>query len=260
MHSRLVEILDEKHREVSRLKDMGLPPDSRAAEHGIRDFKGAISSRGRMGLIAEIKFASPSAGVIRKESDPLPIGRIYQSAGAAAISLLTDKKFFNGDLTNLISLKSAVALPVLRKDFIIDEIQVEESFLHGADALLLIARILSKQKLDALLAKSREFGLSVLTEVHDRADLQKAVDCGADIIGINNRDLDTFEVDVKTTMEIAPLVPEEIVLVSESGIKGAEDIRLLKNKGVNAVLVGSSLMQSDHLEQKTREMVGAGYV
>jgi len=155
-------------------------------------------------------------------------------------------------------LKGAISLPVLRKDFIIDEVQVKESFLYGADALLLIARILSVKKLLALLKMCRELGMAPLTEVHDRQDLDKALDCGAEIIGINNRDLDTFEVDLRTTFELAPLVPEGCITVSESGISSAGDIRLLKKCGVNAVLAGTSLMKSENIRLKTQELVLAG--
>jgi len=153
---------------------------------------------------------------------------------------------------------SAISLPILRKDFIIDAIQVRESFLFGADAILLIARILSHGQLKDLLAAANAFGLASLTEIHDRDDLEKAVECGAKIIGINNRNLDTFEVDIRTTIDLAPLVPEGCTVVSESGIMNGEDIRSLWDHPVQAVLVGSSLMKSDDLGAKARELVGAG--
>ena len=251
MHSILMDILAEKRREVSRLRKT-MPPLQ-------RDFKGAISLPGRVGLIAEIKFASPSAGVIREKADPIAIGRAYEQAGAAAVSLITDKQFFGGDPAHLPRLKGAISLPILRKDFIIDELRVKESLCYGADAVLLIARILSHQQLKGLLATSQELGLAALTEVHDGDDLEKAVDCGAAIIGINNRDLDTFEVNLQTTLELAPLVPEECVLVSESGIGSGEDIRALKSIGIRAVLVGSLLMKSNNVAAKTTELVDAGY-
>ena len=258
MHSRLVEILAEKLGEVKRLKKRGLPPERVIEEPGVRDFKGAISQQDRIGLIAEIKFASPSAGVISEASDPLAIGRVYDEAGAAAISLITDEKFFGGSLRYLPKLKRGVSLPLLRKDFIIDEIQVRESYLMGADAILLIARILSMQQLKDLLAACSELGLAALTEIHDRIDLDKASYCGAEIIGINNRDLDTFEVDIKTTLELAPLVPDRCIVVSESGIKTGKDIVSLKGCGVKAVLVGTSIMKSGDLAGKVRELVKAG--
>jgi len=183
---------------------------------------------------------------------------MYDEGGAAAISLLTDEKFFGGNLKNLTPLKKTVTLPILRKDFIIHEIQVREALLFGADAILLIVRILSGQQLKDLLAAAGESGLTVLTEVHDAAELETAIDCGAEIIGINNRNLDTFEVDIKTTLEIAPLVPDNHVVVSESGIFTAEDIGLVRRCGVQAVLVGTSIMKSDNPADKVKELVKAG--
>jgi len=261
MHRLLAEIIGEKKREVKLLRERwgslyqeGKPP------FPIRDFKGAISRPGQINLITEIKFASPSAGVIRKRKDPLRIGRIYEEAGAVAISLLTDRRFFGGDISHMPRLKSAVSLPILRKDFIIDEIQVRESLLYGADAVLLIARILSAQQLKELLAICEKFGLAPLTEVHDSRDLEKAIDCGAEIIGINNRDLDTFKVDLNTTIELANRVADnKYIIVSESGIENRKDIQLLKRSGVQAVLVGTSIMRSDDLAKKTRELVDASH-
>ncbi|HJX34626.1 MAG TPA: indole-3-glycerol-phosphate synthase, partial [Desulfatiglandales bacterium] len=193
MHKRLIQILEAKRKEVARLKDVALwGMDNELPT--LRDFKAAISIPGRISLIAEIKFASPSAGLIREKTDPCSIGRIYEDAGAAAISLLTDKEFFHGDLDNLPLLKKSVSIPILRKDFIIDEIQVRESYYYGADAILLIARILTMEQLKDLINLCHEMKLTPLTEVHDMEDLEKAIECGADVIGINNRDLDTFEV------------------------------------------------------------------
>jgi indole-3-glycerol phosphate synthase len=223
-----------------------------------RDFKAAISIPQKIGLIAEIKFASPSAGLIRKKADPIFIGRIYQDAGAAAISLLTDQRFFEGDLEQLPRLKKAVSLPILRKDFIIDEVQVREAFFYGADAILLIARILSRQQLAEYIALCRNLDMTPLTEVHSRDDLEKAVAGGAEIIGINNRDLDSFKVDINTTLKLAPLIPAHCVGISESGIAGEEDIIALKTTGIHAVLVGSSLMRSKDLALRTKEIVNAG--
>ncbi len=260
MHSRLIEIIDEKKREVAQLKQKGLPAESPAEGLKTRDFKAALASQDRTDLIAEIKFASPSAGVIREKSDPLAIGRMYGEAGAAAISLLTDKNFFGGDLNNLVPLKNAVALPILRKDFIIDEIQIKEALLFGADAILLIVRILTKKQFKELLSAANESGLAVLTEIHDRADLETAIDSEAEIIGINNRDLDTFEVNIKTTLELAPLVPENRVVVSESGIITSQDIATVREGGVHAVLVGTSIMKSNDPAEKVRELVRAGKV
>jgi indole-3-glycerol phosphate synthase len=252
------EILANKLSEVENLRKRGLFTSRKNDLPPIRDFKAAISLPGRIGLIGEIKFASPSVGIIREKMDPCTIGRIYENAGAVAVSLLTDNRFFGGNLDDLPRLKKAISLPILRKDFIIDEIQVRESFLYGADAVLLIARILSKERLKELIALCKELGLTPLTEIHDRNDLEKAVDCGAEIIGINNRNLETFEVCLHTTLDLAPLVPKKCITVSESGIFNKEDIQLLRRSGVRAILVGTSLMESKDMARKTRELVDSG--
>jgi indole-3-glycerol phosphate synthase len=258
MHSQLKKIVSEKKKEIWELKkrtkalsepDLGAQP---------RDFKKAVNQSGKISLIAEIKFASPSAGVIRERVDPVVIGRLYEEAGARAISLITDRSFFGGDLLHLPLLKEALSLPILRKDFILDEVQLRESREFGADAVLLIARILDQEKLAVLLDRCRQLGMAALVEVHDRSDLEKALICGAEIIGINNRDLDTFEVNLKTTLDLASLVPQGVVRVGESGIRDKEDIRLLRKAVIQAVLVGTTLMKSENLLEKTKELVQAG--
>jgi len=258
MRPGLLEILAEKRKEVDELKRAGLPLETHIRETPVRDFKGAISSPDTISLIAEIKFASPSAGIIRTDGDPLAIARTYEEAGAAAISFLTDKKFFGGDLHFLPQLKRSVSLPVLRKDFILDAIQIRESYLWGADAVLLIARILSAPQLKELLDTCRELRLGAVTEIHDRNDLEKALECGAEIIGINNRNLDTFEVDLNTTAALAHFVPARHTVVCESGINSGRDIRLLRENNVRAVLVGTSIMKSIDVGAKVRELVCAG--
>jgi indole-3-glycerol phosphate synthase len=259
MHCFLEKILDVKRREIEEQKRRGLPAISSMGGHnGIRDFKTAVSFKERVGLIAEIKFSSPSAGRIRPVSDPAEIARMYEEMGAAAISVLTDKTFFSGDIRYLSRVKAAVSLPVLRKDFILDPFQVEESYIHNADAVLLIARLLSPQSLRLLLSACREYGMSALTEIHDGKDLDKALQCGADVIGINNRNLDTFEVNLATTRELAMSIPADVVLVSESGFKGREDIEAIKDVGIHSVLVGSAIMGSADPASKTKELVDAG--
>ena len=258
MNSRLGEILTEKREEVHRLRKSGLPWNRVRDPSPARDFLGAISVPDRVNLIAEIKFASPSAGIIRKEENPLIIGQTYEEAGAAAISLLTDKRFFNGSLEVLPQLKKAVSLPVLRKDFILDEIQVRESSMYGADAILLIVRLLSQRQLRSLMNLCKDLGMATLVEVHDRKDLEKALESDAKIIGINNRNLETFEVDIRTSMTLAPLVPNRHITVSESGISNGKDIQSLMRSGINAVLVGSSIMKNDDVFGKARELVLAG--
>ncbi|MDX1708213.1 MAG: indole-3-glycerol phosphate synthase TrpC [Desulfobacterales bacterium] len=257
MHQRLNEILAQKRDEVTRLK-RSMPHNRDNERPPLRDFKSAISIPQQVNLIAEIKFASPSAGLIREKADPVAIGRIYEEAGAAAISLLTDQRFFKGDIAQLPRLKKAISLPILRKDFIIDAIQIREAFLYGADALLLIARILSQQQLAEYIMLCRKLGMAPLTEVHSKEDLEKAVASGAEIIGINNRDLDNFIVDMNTTFELAPLIPNHCVGVCESGVSGEEDIVALKTTSIHAVLVGSSLMQSEDPGLKTQKIVRAG--
>jgi len=259
MHPRLKEILTHKRSEVENLRKRGLPSTGRKDFSSVRDFKNAISKPDRIGLIAEIKFSSPSAGVIRERTDPCAIGRMYEETGVSAISLLTDSRFFGGDLNDLPRLKQAVSLPLLRKDFILDEIQVRESFLYGADAILLIARILSREVLKKLNAVSKALGLTPLTEIHDRDDLEKAVEGGAEVIGINNRDLDTFKVSLQATLDLAPLIPKGCIKVSESGISGKEEIGLLRSVGIQAALVGTSIMKSEEMMTQLRELACACY-
>jgi indole-3-glycerol phosphate synthase len=257
VHPRLKDILVHKRSEVENLRKKGLLSTGRKSFPVVRDFKKAVSRPDRIGLIAEIKFASPSAGVIRERTDPCAIGRMFEENRVSAISLLTDSRFFGGDLNDLPRLKDAVSVPILRKDFILDQIQVRESFLYGADAILLIARILSREELKELIAVSKEFGLTPLTEIHDRNDLEKAVGGGAEVIGINNRDLDTFDVSLQTTLDLAPLIPKGCIKVSESGISGKEEIGLLTSAGIQAVLVGTSIMKNGEMTTKLRELARA---
>ena len=257
MNSRFGEILAEKRKEVNRLRSEGTLRHRSFGASSLRDFKTAISVPNRISLIGEIKFASPSAGIIHERLDPLVIGRTYEQAGVAAVSLVTDSKFFGGNLEDLPRLKKGIPLPILRKDFIVDEVQVKESFLWGADAILLIARILSSRQLKDLLSMCEGLGMAALTEVHDQNDLDKALECGAGIIGINNRDLTTFRVDLKTTLNLAPLVPEGHVIVSESGFQNKEDMSLVKQAGIHAVLVGTALMKSKDPGSQARELISA---
>jgi len=258
MDPRLAGILAQKQKEAEALKDEGVSTEMDADIPPVRDFRGALSREGRITLIAEIKFASPSAGVILRDHDPVQIARIYEGAGAGAVSLLTDRRFFHGDIRHLPRIRRAISLPVLRKDFIMDPIQVEESMRLGADAILLIAGILSPNRLKELLTMARGSGMACLTEVHNRDELESAIECGADIIGINNRDLTTFVVDIHTTLDLAPLIPDGCIRVSESGISSHEEIRRLRQSNIHAVLVGTSLMKARDIGAKTRELVDAG--
>ena len=252
VHSKLLEILKENEEEIKglrkkRFRYLNLPK---------RDFSKAISKNG-INLIAEIKFASPSAGKIRDDMSAVEIAKIYDQEGVSAISVLTEKRFFKGDIGLIPEVKRAVSIPILRKDFILDPIQIEEAKAYGADAVLLISRILSYESLRDLIRLSKEMDLSALVEVHDEEDIKKAIDAGAEIIGINNRDLSTFHVDINTTIRLLPHIPEGFVIVSESGIEKREDIELLEKTGrVNAVLVGTSIMKSKDIRKKIRELSG----
>jgi len=221
----------------------------------IRSFKSAISGFDKVNLIAEIKKASPSRGVIREDFNPSAIAEIYEQNGVSAISVLTDKKFFQGDLSFLKIVRSVTSkTPILRKDFIIDEYQIFQSRLFGADAILLIANVLDLQKLNMLISIARGIGLDCLVEVHNENDLNKAIASDAEIIGINNRDLNTFTVDLKTTADLVRLIPDDKIVVSESGISSSKNVEFLKKLRVNAMLVGESLMASKDIAKKIKQL------
>jgi indole-3-glycerol phosphate synthase len=209
----------------------------------VRDFEGMLRRPG-MQIIAEVKKASPSAGIIRADFDPVAIARIYEQHGAACISVLTDGPFFQGDVRYLDLIRDQVSLPLLRKDFILERYQLLEARLAGADAALLIAEILPGELLAQLHRQARELGLHVLVELHDAEQLPRVLDCGATLIGINNRDLRRFETRLEHTLELAGKVPGDRCLVSESGIKTHADLKRLKEAGVKAVLVGETLMRA----------------
>ena len=222
----------------------------------LRSFKEAISKPNNINLIAEIKRASPSQGLIRKDFNQVEIAKIYQEAGAAAISILTDEKFFQGKLNFLPEVKKVVALPLLRKDFIIDEYQIYESRAYGADALLLIASTLSEAQMNEFLSLSHDLGMDCLVEVHEGEELEKVLEAPAEIIGINNRNLSTLQVDLSTTQRLRKLIPADKIVISESGIRNREDVLQLANGKINAILVGESLLRSTDIKEKIRELVG----
>lgn len=211
------------------------------------------NNAGLPAVIAEIKKASPSKGVIRHDFDPQAIARSYESGGTAAISVLTDEKFFQGSLAYLRLVKSTVSVPVLRKDFIIDEYQVYESRVAGADAILLIVAALDKDMLERLMNRATEIGMDCLVEVHNETEMQTAIDVCAPIIGINNRNLQTFEVSLDTTKALIPMIGRAIK-ISESGIFGRQDMIELGAIGVDAVLIGESLMRERDIEAKLKEL------
>lgn len=220
-----------------------------------RDFKGALA-QGEMSLIAEIKKASPSKGVIKEDFRPLQIARQYEAAGASALSILTDRDFFQGQLSYLTEVRKEVSSPLLRKDFIIDPYQIYQARAYGADAILLIAAILEEEELDEFLNIAHELGLDVLLEVHNQEELETALAVEAEIIGINNRDLKVFEVDLATTLELKELIPDDKVIISESGIKDRSDTNLLREHEIDGILVGESLMRSADIQTKVDELVG----
>jgi indole-3-glycerol phosphate synthase len=195
-------------------------------------------------VIAELKKASPSKGLIRAEFRPAELAAELEAAGAAALSVLTDEEFFQGSLGNLREASAAVAIPCLRKDFIVDEFQLVEARANAADAVLLIVAALSAEELGRLARGARERGLDVLCEVHDGAELQRALDAGCDLVGVNTRDLRTFQVDLSTALDMAAKFPAGVVKVAESGIHSAEDVARLRAAGYDAFLVGESLMRA----------------
>ncbi len=210
----------------------------------------------RIKFIAEVKKASPSAGIIREDFNYINIAKEYEAGGASAISVLTDKEFFKGDIKYLSEIKETVSLPVLRKDFIIDPYQIYEARAAGADLVLLIARILTKEKIDTFLTLSHGLGMECLVEVHDNDELEKVLESEVAIIGINNRNLDTFETNLETTLQLCYRIPEDKIVVSESGIKTRADVLILEKAGIDAILIGETLMRSKDISQKIKELFG----
>jgi indole-3-glycerol phosphate synthase len=256
---RLTPILEQKQREVAKL----LPriEHLRAAALERNEFRGftAAVDRGSdaLGLIAEVKKASPSAGVISPDFDPLAIAKQYEAAGAHAVSVLTDEQFFQGHLSYLSQIRRAISLPCLRKDFIIHEAQIFEASVAGADAVLLIVAALDDTRLRQLYEVAELCQLDVLVEVHTYEELDRALDLGAKLIGINNRNLTTFEVDLATTENLAEQVPDDVILVAESGLKTRADTQRVLDCGANAILVGESLMRTGDIASQVAELLGA---
>jgi indole-3-glycerol phosphate synthase len=220
------------------------------------DFASALHGN-HIKLIAEVKKASPSRGIIRSDFNPVAIAQTYAANGAAAISVLTEARYFQGSLNHLRDIRKALGnrLPLLRKDFLCDPYQVYESRAYGSDSVLLIVAILTPEKLKELLGLSHELGMSCLAEVHNEAELENALKGGARIIGINNRDLTTLTVDLTITERLRPLIPKDRTVVSESGIKDRSDMGKLKKWGVDAVLIGESLMSAPNIATKMKELL-----
>ncbi|MGE3540057.1 MAG: indole-3-glycerol phosphate synthase TrpC [Candidatus Tectimicrobiota bacterium] len=257
----LARILDRKRQEVA-LASQAIPlPELQQRLSGLpptRPFRQTLQAQAdqRPRIITEIKKASPSAGLIRADFDPVAIARTYEAHGAAAISVLTDQTFFQGELGFLAAVRAHVQLPLLRKDFIVDPYQVYETRCAGADAILLIAAALDSPQLVELAALSRELGLEPLVEVHTAAELDKALACSCRLIGVNNRNLHTFQTDVAVTLDLLPRVPPGYMVVSESGLKDYHTIAQLMSQGVAAFLIGESLMREPDIGSKLDALRG----
>jgi indole-3-glycerol phosphate synthase len=253
-------IVAAKHREIAdacartpaadlERRLAGAPP--------VRDFRAALDAPGGVRIIAEVKKASPSAGLLCADFDPVAIARTYEQHGAACISVLTDEPFFQGSLAHLAAVRAAVGLPLLRKDFLLDRYQLLEARCAGADAVLLIAEILDDAALARLLHQAGELGLQALVELYDAGNLPRVLDAGARLIGVNNRDLRTFATRLEHTLELAAQLPLGCCLVSESGIRTRQDVLRLQAVGVHAVLIGETLMRAPDIGATLDELRGA---
>jgi len=242
----LERILEVKRAEIAAAKARTPVADlerKARATGAPRDFAGALRAR-NPAVIAEIKKASPSRGVLREEFDPAAIARSYEGAGAACLSVLTDAQFFQGSATHLGAAKGACSLPVLRKDFVVEPYQVWESRAMGADCILLIAACLTKDEMHELESLAHELAMAVLVEVHDAAELDAALTLATPLIGINNRNLGSFETRLETTLELLPRVPRNRIVITESGILGSDEVSRMRNAGIQAFLVGEAFMRA----------------
>jgi indole-3-glycerol phosphate synthase len=254
--NKLAEINATKIEEIKRLEPHAADLRKQALlRNDFRPFRAGLQLGDQVALIAEVKKASPSAGVIAADFNPLSQAREYARGGAHALSVLTDEKYFQGHLTYLRQIREQVDLPLLRKDFIIHELQVYESVIAGADCILLIVASLDDPTLRQLYDVAKACQLDVLVEVHDLPEMERALELGADMIGINNRNLKTFIVDLATTETLAEEIPNDTVAISESGIKTGEDVRRVRAAGVNAVLVGETLMRAKNVPEKMQELL-----
>jgi indole-3-glycerol phosphate synthase len=254
MNKILQTIIDQKREEVRRLKDMRSALIDAARTDAKRPFAAALDKLPELAVIAEVKKASPSKGVIQADFDPLKISTIYEKSGASAISVLTDEKFFQGHIDYLKSVRANVSLPVLRKDFIIDILQVQQTALINADAMLLIAACLDDSQMKDLYQAATELDIEVLIEIHNTKELDMAMKLDPSVIGINNRNLDTFVTDISVTIDLIKHIPQEIIVVSESGIRDGHDASKLATAGARALLVGESLMKSDNTGALIKEL------
>ena len=243
-----------KRQEVVRQKQAGIGAEINPGPK--RNFRKALVEPKNISLIAEVKKASPSKGLLCPDFDPEAIASDYQQAGASAVSVLTDSEFFQGSLEYLARIRNTVSLPLLRKDFIIDHFQVDQADAWGADAVLLIVAILDQVLMEELMSHARENGLDCLVEVHNEAEAERALKAQADLIGVNNRNLQDFSVSLDTTFRLRDMIPADIPLVSESGISTHKEIKALEEHGVCAVLIGESLVKATDRQKKLHELMG----
>lgn len=253
MNSILQTIYQQKQEEVARLKQYGIPDDFE--KQPSRDFIKALSTDGSPSVIAEIKKASPSRGLLCKEFEPAVIAREYADAGARCLSVLTDQKFFQGQYEDLLQAKKACNLPVLRKDFLIDPVQIMESHAFGADCILLIVALLDSPQLKDFCQMAQDLNMAVLVESHTEAELEKALALPTPLIGINNRSLHTFETDLQTSIHLKKYIPSHKIPIAESGIHTRDDILLLQSSGIHTFLIGESLMKSPHRGDDLRNLI-----
>ncbi len=256
----VAQILEEKEKAISEAKEKISQDKLAQMCKGLlgarRNFKHAVSKKADINIIGEIKKASPSRGIIRKNFNPDEIAKIYQLSGISAISVLTEERFFLGSLDYINKVKQVCTLPVLRKDFIVDEYQVYESCFYGADAVLLIADILSIEQIIRFKDAALSLKMDCLVEAHSEEDLDKAIKANSDIIGLNNRDLHTFKLSLKTAENLMHLIPKGKIIVIESGIKSNSDLMYFKSLGANAVLIGEAFMETDDIAKKVNEVLG----
>jgi indole-3-glycerol phosphate synthase len=253
----LSQIVADKWEEVALLSRQEPELRARAGDAPEpRDFKGALSAPGAVSLIAELKRRSPGAGPILVDLDPGALAAAYEEAGASALSVLTDTRYFGGSGDDLSVARAVVAIPVLRKDFVLSEVQVLEARALGADAVLLIVRILSDALLQGLRESAEAFGMAALVEVHDEAEMKRALHTGATLIGINNRNLRDFTTRLETTLRLMDVAPKSVALVSESGIRSRPDVQMLGDAGIDAILVGEALLRAASPGERARELSG----
>lgn len=256
----LVRIIEQKRLDIANARSRRSLDELKslvASAPKPRNFLGALQAKYPMGLIAEIKKASPSAGLIRADFDPVQIAQIYEDNGAACISVLTDEHFFQGHLSFLEQVRAGVSIPVLRKDFIIDPYQVWEARASGADCILLIAECLDDESLHSLYQLSAELGMQSLVEVYDPENVERVLNLHPPMIGVNNRDLRSFVTDLQHTVRLRQTIPGDVLVIGESGIHSNADVQMLQAAGVHGILVGESLMRSPDIAARVRDLLGA---